>query len=274
MDDDVEQTTETQETEVDIREEMEKSLVEDSETPVEVSEDEQSTETDEESEDKEDKGEEEEEGEKKKPNRYQKLKAREEAALAQARKHAGESQEALKIANTYRLRYLQAVERLREIQEQAVEAGWEPNPLEDENWTLKQQQRERELQQEFEKKQYEESVKQEMIETKQNMAAQFQQEALTLANKSGFKGDEARQFGSKVLRAYAFAVKAGEDVTMQDVASNLLQVIDKRRSAGMISAQHRINGSAPKPIKPGHARTATYDATPEGMESFLKSLGE
>lgn len=218
------------------------------------------------------------EDEKKRPNRYQKQKAKIDALEVMVKKHSSDVNEAVKIANIYRNRFKQAVERLQQIEHQVKSGQYQPNAHEEENWMLKSRQQEEGYKKEIEKQQQQEQAKQEILYAKQEMAEGYRSEALGLAKQFGLVGPQGQEFAKKVLKAYAFSLKAGESDSMKDIASTLATV-SKQKRQGQLEREHLDNNrSAPSPIRTGTGRVPSYDLTGDydkdrkQMKAFVESL--
>lgn len=246
--------------------------------PGESDEEAEADEQEEDSEDSEEKDSEDKKDDKKKPNRYQKLKAKNEALQALAQKHSADTNKAVEIANVYRNRYIQAMERLKAIENQAARGEYKPDPREQENWSLKSKLQEDEYRKEIEKKQSEEQAKQEILQAKEQMKEEYRSSALKLAKRFGMAGDEGKQFARQVLKAYAFSVQAGEPDSMEEIASTLMSANKRRQQGNLEREQLTANRSAPSPIRTGSGRAPSYDIVGDydkdrkAMKAYLESL--
>lgn len=210
----------------------------------------------------------------KKPNRYQRLKAKSEAAMALSQKLQNEYDEAIKIANLWRNRALANEQRLKQELERAKTTGYETSPLADENFHLQLKLREQELESQIAQKQAEMRAQREVEAEKQEMATQFQEQALSLAQTMGLQGANASKMAVKILRAYAAENSAGGEVSMQEIAQALAAVSQRQNSAAAVRAQLESNAGAPKPVRGRGGAAPDYPATNEGMAAFLRSLGQ
>lgn len=205
-----------------------------------------------------------------KPNRYQRLKARAEAAAKLAEKHGTERDEAVKIANIYRNRFLAIQQQYQKLVESN---GIQISPEADENFRLKQAQRERELAEDFDRKNAEQRALAEAQAEKQALSEQFTSEALSLAGKSGLTGKEARDFAREVLVSFSMMRNAGDtNITMKDIAVRLRNLRTAQSSSENISRQREANATAPRPIGGKKGANVDYPATREGMAAFVESL--
>lgn len=223
--------------------------------------------------DSEEKDESEEEKEPKKLNRYQRLKSKAEELSKKLEKESNDKNLAVKYANIYRQRYLALEEKLKAFQEKAKSAGIEESDVERENFSLKLREKERGLSEEFDKKSREEQAKQLIQERVSEMTNDYINQSLSLAQKYGFKGEEAKSAAQKVLKAYAFAKQSGEEVTLEEVADTIMQVSKNRTSASLERKQLDSNRSAPTPMRKGPSVTPTIKADKDGMKAYLASIG-
>ena len=212
----------------------------------------------------------------KKPNRYQRQKARAEAAEVLANKNAGERDEAVKYANVFLNRYESLVKEHKELRAKAAKAGLTFSPESDENFSLKQKERERQLYAKWEeqkaldtKKQQEEYAKNNMQEELKEQSRVYAKEAMTVVSKymNGSSDEEMRKGAAKVLKAYAFACRAGEDMSMDEVAATLFQVTRKKSDE---ERQLEVNSGAPSTLRPGKSGMVFKDNRSE-MLAYAKS---
>ncbi|MBL0320572.1 MAG: hypothetical protein IPP74_14950 [Alphaproteobacteria bacterium] len=209
----------------------------------------------------------------KKPNRYQRLKAQASAAQELAQRNARDLDEAVKIANLYRNRAIALEKRYNEELAKAKQVGYEVPHEAEENFRLKMKLSEQELEQSIRQQQDEARAKSLVESEVQDKAAQFTEQALSLSSGYGLRGEEAKDFARKVLRGYAIAAEAGEEVTMAEVAQTLAAVSQQRKKASQVRDQLETNSGAPKRI---NARaggiTPDYPSTRDGMIAYLKSV--
>lgn len=225
----------------------------------------------------EDSEEKDEDGEKKeaaskKPNRYQRLKAQRDHYAAESAKHRADVDEAVRVANIFRSRALALQQRLQEELAKAAKQGYSVSPEAEENFFLKQERQEGELSRQIAEQQRMERAKQEVLAEKQQLSQEFTAEALDLAQRMGFTGEAQRAEARRILRAYAMAHRAGEDISMQEVASTLSSLSKRQRVAQQERQQFETNAGAPRPLRGRSGVIPDYPATREGMTAFLKSL--
>lgn len=209
----------------------------------------------------------------KKPNRYQRLKAKSEELSKKLEKESADKTTAVKYANIYRQRYLALEEKLKSFQERAKSAGVEESDVERENFSLKLREKERGLSEEFDNNSRQEQAKQLLQQRVDQMTNDYIDESFGIAKKYGFQGEEAKSVAQKVLKAYAFARQAGEEVSLKEVAETIMQVSKNRTSASLERKQLDSNRSAPAPMRKGPSVVPTIKADKDGMKAYLNSIG-
>jgi hypothetical protein len=211
------------------------------------------------------------EDKKDKPNRYQRLKLRAEAAQAEVRKAREESNQALLIANNWRAEAKALRAELERVLGEAEQAGYKRSSKDAELFEAQRKLQQKELNEEFTKATSEQEMKRELEDTRNQMITDFKAESAELAQKySVDQGD--------LLRAYAIYFDSGKDVPMEEVAASLatLESIRKKQSHGeAVKQQHARNASAPKPIRTnGVSAPVDYKPDMDGMKAFLMSQGK
>lgn len=209
--------------------------------------------------------------EKNRPNRYQKQKAKIEALSVLQKKTVSERDEAIVIANQYRDR-LQKVVAKYEADLKAFKAGKVPTDADQELWVLKAKQEEAVRIKEIQEQQEQERVKQEILQSKQEQAAEYQTEALGLAKSHGLAGEEAKTFARRVLLYCATEWERGNKVSLKEAASEFGVVLKSRRQASQEQEQREVNGNAPRILQKGGTRAPSYDIKGKSDEEAKKTM--
>lgn len=266
MEDEITETqTATVEKPLSTREEMLNSIDEDSATESSSGNDEDSNETeteiDSESKDDESKDDDKEDDKSsKKQNRYQRLKAKAEAAQNLVKVATSERDEAIKYANIYRKRFQALEKRFTSI---ISDKNVEINPVDEENFSLKLRNEEQKLADEIDNYHQQERIKQEIQEQKQELSRDFATEALNLVSKVTKNKEEYRPLAKKVLTAHAIALRSNPEQTMQETAKLIFAMMKKTSSD---NEQHEANKSVPRPLVRGASR--------QGARPVFKSMRE
>jgi hypothetical protein len=239
---------------------------------VEATEDQESSEEVEDSEEAEDSEESDDsKDKKKKPNRYQKLKAREQAVRELAQKNASERDDAVKIANVFRNRYLQTEAMLKNIIAQVKANGFEVSEHQLENIQLKQRQSEQDLMKNIEEQQEKERIKTEIETTRKEMALDFATTSFNLAKRFApdVTFDQQKSIARQILRVHALRLESGEESTIQQSAKEVFSLLQKSNPE---REQLEANDRAPRTFKPGKAAPIKYESRRDEAVAFLDSL--
>lgn len=238
------------------------------EDPKPVDEDSEKDLDDEQKED--DKDPEEKDDEKKRPNRYQKQKAKIEAQQVLIKKVSSERDDAIKIANTYRNRLLKVVDKY-EKDFKALQAGRSPSDTDHELWSLKAKQQEAEELAYMDKKQQEERIKAEIDAARSEQAIDYRVEAFELAKAYGLKGDESKAFARKVLLYTATEWESGNTkLTLKEAAKEFGLLLRKKKTPEQ--EQFDVNSSAPSTIRRGGGKPPSYEIAGKSEEDQKKTM--
>lgn len=268
------ETGQVEKQEDDLPEESSELEQKEPETP---DEEEKEPEDKEEEEDEKEEKEEKKDEDKKRPNRYQKQKAKIQALEVQVKKLTTDLSEAIRIAHVLDKR---AKAFAKKYQEDFVrwQQGQLPTDAEQENWVLKARQEEKEEADKLTKQQESELAKAEIIREKQEMAVNYQSEALELADTAGLTGKERIAFARKVLVQAAVEARLGNKVTLKQVAEELAPRLKTKRQVTPDEEQFAMNDRAPKLVQKGKGRIPNYniegkdsDSQKTTMLSFLES---
>jgi hypothetical protein len=226
--------------------------------------DDDSTPDDDSSSDEDDEKEGEKEGEKPaKKNRYQKMRAKLQASEELVKKYSSERDEAVKYANIYRQRLLALQERYKSI----TEANKiELNPVEEENFKLKLNNKEQELTKKLEEEQIKERQKEELIAIQRQQTHEFAQEAINISSKFVTDKSQLKQYAAELLKAHAVALRADPDAEMSDTAKIFFAMQKKNNPEAV---QHQVN-NVPRPLvtKPTGTKP-TFKSTRDEALAFL-----
>lgn len=201
-----------------------------------------------------------------KPNRYQRLKLREQQAQQEAKTAKKDAHEALLIANAWRAEALALRQEYETALKEAQAVGYKRSPKDDELFETRRKLQELSLREEFAKRQTEESKKEEIAQYHRQQVESFQEQAIATAKK--YPGVPPQ----KILLAYAAMREAGEDASLEDAAETLAAVYMKKQTSAQHAAerkQFQANGSAPKPIRASGGPPPSYPSSKEGMKAFI-----
>jgi hypothetical protein len=209
-----------------------------------------------------------------KPTRRQRMKARllaqVDEAKQQANEFARERDEAVKIANLFKIRTEALQRKFNDFIAKAQQGEADFSPMEAENFRLRQVQMEQDFARQYDqnmaKLAQENAVKQRVSEHSQTLS----NEALNLSTK--FIGVKDKGFAREVLQAYAAAIHINPEATLEQTA----KIVFGMKNQNQDRAQLESNKSAPKT----RTSTVTKGTTPqfksitEEMEHFLSSRGK
>ncbi len=225
---------------------------------------EEDSESDDDSSEKDDEKEDEKEGDKPaKKNRYQKMRSKLQASEELAKKYSSERDEAVKYANIYRQRLLALQERYKSV----IEVNkLELNPVEEENFKLKLNNKEQELTKKLEEELIRERQKEELIAVQRQQSFEFAQEALNLTSKFVSNKTDLKPTAGALLKAHAIALRADPDTSLSDTAKVFFAMKNKNNPEAL---QHQAN-NIPRPLvnKPTGTKP-TFKSTRDEALAFL-----
>jgi len=212
------------------------------------------------------------EDKKSKPTRWQRMKARAQAQVEEAKhqadKFANERDEAVKIANVFNLRAKALEQKLNQFIQAAQQGEVSLSPVEAENFQLRLMQQEQQFAQQYEheiaKSRQEAQIHQRVASLRDNLTA----EAYELSAK--FTGAKNKDFARKVLQSYAAAIQADPNATLEQTA----RLVHGLSTKSVEREQLAANSSAPKPrTSSTKGTTPQFKDIREEMAYFLKAKG-
>lgn len=200
----------------------------------------------------------------KKPNRYQRMKAKLEVAEKRSFEAKQNEHKALVIANQWRA-HAQAVEA--EFKRVLDATKYQLDPRDVELFHARRNQALTGTTQQLEQARHQQMQQEQIRQQTEELAAEFTATAVGLAKK--YPGLPAK----KILQGYAAVVESGEDVTLEQVAENMAHALRHPVRASAEKQQLEANASAPNTLKPGRASPPKYGRDTAGMQAFLHSKG-